>query len=68
MIKLIELIRMDLMSSSEPSIYGNKYFLSILYDYSRYGWVIFLKSKADTFDAFVIWYNKIKNIFNKTIK
>jgi len=63
-----ELIHMDLVSSSEPSIYGNKYFLSILDDYSRYGWVIFLKSKADTFDAFIIWYKRIKNIFDKTIK
>ena len=59
---------MDFVSSSEPSIYGNKYFLSILDDYSCYGWVIFLKSKADTFEAFIIWYKKIKNIFDKIIK
>jgi len=31
-----ELIHMDTVSSLDSSIYGNKYFLSILDDYTRY--------------------------------
>ena len=63
-----ELIHMDLASVPDYSMYGNKYFLTILYDYSRYGWVIFIKNKSDTYNAFIIWFRKIKNIFNKNIK
>eukprot|EP00833_Pecoramyces_ruminatium_P015816 jgi/Orpsp1_1/1189848/evm.model.d7180000074941.1 len=59
---------MDTVSLKTPSLYGNKYFLSILDDYTRYGWVIFFKSKKQVFDIFLTWYNRVKNIFNKNIK
>jgi len=63
-----QLIHMDLVQSPDYSIYGNKYFLTILDDYSRYGWVIFIDSKEKVFDSFLAWYRQIVNIFNKTIK
>lgn len=63
-----ELVHMDTVSSPDTSIYGNKYFLTILDDYTRYGWVIFIKSKGDVFDAFSTWHKRIKNIFNTNIK
>ncbi|OUM69785.1 hypothetical protein PIROE2DRAFT_37891, partial [Piromyces sp. E2] len=37
-------------------------------DFSRYGWALFIKSKDDSFNALLIWYKQIKNIFNKEIK
>ena len=66
--KLFELIHMDTVAACDESIYGNKYFLSILDNYTRYGWVYFLKSKKEIYDVFVIWNNMINNIFNKIIK
>jgi len=63
-----ELIHMDTVTISDYSLYGNKYILSILDDYSRFGWVIFLKSKGDVFNAFHNWFLKVKNIFNKSVK
>jgi len=63
-----ELIHMDTVSSLDSSIYGNKYFLSILDDYTRYGWVFFMNSKAEVFNIFRKWYKKVTNIFNKNIK
>ena len=51
---------------NDESLYGNKCFLSILDDYSRFGWII--KSKSEVFNKFILWYNKIKNTFNTTIK
>jgi len=63
----LELIHMDTVTISDYSLYNNKYFLSILDDYSRFGWIIFLKSKSEVFPTFSTWYNKIKNIFNKNI-
>ena len=36
---------MDLVGPVDESIHGNKYFLTILDDFYRYGWVLFLKQK-----------------------
>jgi len=63
-----DLIHLDLIGPITNSKYGSKYILSILDDHSRYAWVIFLKNKSDTFNAFHQWYLKIKNLFNITIK
>ena len=59
---------MDTVAISSESLYGNKYFISILDDYTRFGWVLFIKSKDQVFTEFEKWYNSIKNIFGKTIK
>ena len=63
-----ELIHMDLASAPDFSIHGNKYFLTIVDDYTRYGWVLFTKDKASVYNTFLYWYKMIKNIFNKNIK
>eukprot|EP00833_Pecoramyces_ruminatium_P011250 jgi/Orpsp1_1/1185282/evm.model.c7180000093072.1 len=63
-----DIIHMDLIGPIPNSIYNNKYILTILDDYSRYGWVIPLKSKSDTFNCFYNWFLQIKNNYNKTIK
>jgi len=63
-----ELLHVDLVGPIPESIYGNRYFFTVLDDYSRYGWVIFLKNKSDTFQSFYNWFNKIKNQFNIRIK
>jgi len=34
----------DLVDPINKSIYGNKFFPTILDDFSRYGWVIFMES------------------------
>ena len=59
---------MDLASAPDFSIHGNKYFLTIVDDYTRYGWVLFTKDKAPVYNTFLYWYKMIKNIFNKNIK
>jgi len=45
---------MDTVSINDESLYGNK----CLDDYSRFGWIIFLKSKSEVFNKFILWYNK----------
>eukprot|EP00833_Pecoramyces_ruminatium_P004671 jgi/Orpsp1_1/1178703/evm.model.c7180000066417.1 len=62
-----ELLYMDLVGPVDESIHGNKYFLTILDDYSRYGWVLFLENKSETFDKFYQWLKEIENIFRKSI-
>jgi len=50
------------------SINNNKYFLTILDDNFRYGWVIFTEYKSDIFHKFINLYNKVYNLFNISIK
>jgi len=66
--QILELIHLDFVGPVTPSINNNKYFLIILDDYSRYGWVIFTENKNDVFNKFIIWYNKIYNSLNINIK
>ena len=66
--EIFEMIHMDTVQYSDESLHGNKYFFTIMDDYSRYGWVFCVKSKADVFPTFHNWYKKVINIFNKNIK
>jgi len=66
--KPFDLIHMDTVSSPDSSLYGNKYFLTILDDHTRYSWVYFLKSKDQVYYTFLNWYKRIHNIFNTNIK
>ena len=65
--RCLEIIHMDLVGPIKESIHGNKYFLSILDDFSRYGWVFFFPNKSDTFSIFYTWFLKIRNTFNTGI-
>jgi len=62
--RIFELLHMDLVGPVPKLLYGNYYFFTILDDYSRYGWVLFLKNKIDTFSSFLLWFNRIKNQFS----
>ena len=63
----LELVHMDLVGPVDESIHSNRYFLTILDDHSRFGWVIFLQNKSDVFDKFLLWTKSVENIFNKSI-
>jgi len=67
-IGIFELIHMDLIGPIEESLHGNRYILSILDDFSRYGWVHFLSNKHDTYTIFHNWFIEINNIHDKSIK
>ena len=51
---MFELIRMDLVVPLPESIYGNKYLFTILNDFLRYGWILFLKVKVIHILHFII--------------
>jgi len=63
-----ELVHMDFVGPITESLYDNKYILNILDDYTRFNWLYFMSNKSDTYDRFITWYNKTKNIYNKNIK
>ncbi|GJR28421.1 putative RNA-directed DNA polymerase [Tanacetum coccineum] len=47
---------------------GYKYFLTVVDDFTRVVWVFLLKGKDEVFHHIVIFYNLVKNQFDKTIK
>jgi len=55
---------MDLVGPIDESIHNNMYFISILDDFSRFRWVIFIQNKSDTFEKFYHWTKMIENTFN----
>ncbi|CAH9079864.1 unnamed protein product [Cuscuta europaea] len=60
--KPIELIHMDLCGPMSVRSRGNKeYVLVIVDDFSRFTWTIFLASKKDTFNEFVVFVRKIEH-------
>ena len=64
----LELIHFDLIGPISESIYEKKYVFTILDDFTRFNWVIFLKDKKETFDKFIEWFNEITNTLDKRIK
>ena len=66
--QIFDLIHLDLVGPITPSINNNKYFLSILVDFSRFAWVIFSENKTDIFNKFIVWHINIYNTFNINVK
>ena len=60
---------MDLFGpTTYTSIGGNKYGFMIVDDFTRYTWVFFLVDNSDVFVTFKIFFKKIHNEFETTIK
>ena len=65
----LEYIYADLWGPAKTQMQGgNKYFLSLIDDYSRKDWLYLLKSKDETFNAFKNWKSLIENQSNKRVK
>ena len=66
--EVLELIHFDLVGPIPESLYGNKYIFTILDDYSKFNWVLFLNNKEIAFNKFEEWYTQTTNIFNRSVK
>ncbi|GJR41384.1 retrovirus-related pol polyprotein from transposon TNT 1-94, partial [Tanacetum coccineum] len=63
------LLHMDLCGMMHvESINGKKYILVIVYDYSRFSWVKFLRSKDDALDAIIKCIKNIQVHLNATVR
>lgn len=54
--------------NTTPSLSGKQYFLSIIDDKTRKVWLMFLKTKDETFDKFCEWKSLVENQMNKKVK
>ena len=50
-----------------PSYGGSRYVLTLIYDYSLFFWVYFLKLKSEVFEQLKIWKALVENQSGKNI-
>jgi len=68
-LKPFDLIHMDLWGPfSQSSVHGHKYFLTIVDDFSRYTWIVLLKTKGDVCIHVQNFVSLIENQFHLSIK
>jgi hypothetical protein len=53
---------------STTSVLGHKYFLTLVDDYSRFTWIIFLKTKNETRNNLIHFIAYLENQFSTTLK
>ncbi|KAL9996280.1 putative RNA-directed DNA polymerase [Helianthus debilis subsp. tardiflorus] len=64
----LERLHMDLFGPvNVKNITGDSYCLVVTDDYSRFSWVMFLKSKDETFDSLMVLFKKIENLYQRPI-
>ncbi|KAJ0720223.1 putative RNA-directed DNA polymerase [Helianthus annuus] len=64
----LERLHMDLFGPvNVKSITGDSYCLVVTDDYSRFSWVMFLKSKDETFDSLMALFKRIENLYQRLI-
>ncbi|CAM8888209.1 unnamed protein product [Rhodiola kirilowii] len=68
-LKAFELVHMDLCGPMRvESREGNRYVFVIVDDYSRYTWVIFIRSKDEVFESFKTWVKLVERRFADKLK
>jgi hypothetical protein len=64
----LELVHTDLCTVKPTAYGGYNYFVSFTDDFSRMSWVIPLKSKDETFGAFLKWVKEVENFTGERLK
>jgi len=68
-LKPFDLVHMDLWGPfSQSSVHDHKYFLTIVDDFSRYTWIVLLKTKRDVCIHVQNFVSLIENQFHLSIK
>lgn len=67
---ILDYVHSDLWGSPNvtPSLFGCKYFLTFIDDYSRRVWIYFLKTKDEAFQKFEEWKILVENQTQKKLK
>ncbi|KAE9592424.1 putative RNA-directed DNA polymerase [Lupinus albus] len=67
--KSFDLLHVDIWGPyAVPSIFGQKYFLTLVDDYSRFTWIILMKSKAETRVNLIKFISYIETQFSTKLK
>ena len=52
---LLEIVHTDISGPYSTTLCGNKYFITFIDDFSRYGYVFFIKEKANALEMFKVF-------------
>jgi transposase InsO family protein len=63
-----DLVHCDLWTSPVSSIFGYKYYLVVVDDFSHYSWTFPLRAKSETFPTFLHLFAWVSTQFGSTIK
>ena len=67
--RVLDYIHSDLWGPARTNLHGgNRYYMSIIDDYSRSAWVYILKKKNDAFESFKNWKIKVENQTGRKVK
>lgn len=64
----LEIIHTDISGPYQATMCGNKYFITFIDDYSRYGYVYLIKEKSDALEKFKIFKLEVEKQLDKTVK
>ena len=65
---LLEIVHTDISGPYSTTLCGNKYFITFIDDFSRYGYVFFIKEKADALEMFKVSRTEVEKQLGKVIK
>ncbi|KAD6454380.1 hypothetical protein E3N88_09086 [Mikania micrantha] len=67
--KPLELLHMDLFGPiNVKSIGGESYCFVVTDDFSRFSWVLFLKTKSETYENFVLIVNRLETLYKLRVR
>ena len=67
--QLLEIIHTDICGPFDvPSFGGEKYFITFIDDFSRYGFIYLLKEKSQAADALKVYVNEVERQLNRKVK
>ncbi|RVW58556.1 Retrovirus-related Pol polyprotein from transposon TNT 1-94 [Vitis vinifera] len=65
---LLEIVHTDISGPYSTTLCGNKYFITFIDDFSRYGYVFFIKEKTDALEMFKVFRTEVEKQLGKVIK
>ena len=65
---LLEIVHTDISGPYSTALCGNKYFITFIDDFSRYGYVYLIKEKTDALEMFKVFRTEVEKQLGKVIK
>jgi hypothetical protein len=69
MIRPLEIVNIDLVGpTTTKGLNGEKYFMLLVYDYTRMTTIFFLRNKSESFEKFKVYKEMVENEMDSNIK
>ena len=65
---LLEIVHIDISGLYSTTLCGNKYFITFIDDFSRYGYVYLIKENVDVLEMFKVFQTEVEKQLGKVIK